>query len=238
MPEPRDTAGIDGALVEIGVVGDLRSDIAQALLLLGELRHLTRWDDQTLCRRLGCDPSRWMELGGDDADQQERLSNSLGFLTLVRDVVDYVDVTADRRQILIAACELSAGTGGPVSRRVTAIRAALEHRQDGLSAYDLLAIGEIGPAWRLAARHVGYGPASERALASERLTSAVAGLVTHIGRERMKVLADRNAAEILGPTVHRRMLEHVQACSTCALAAQDIALPSFVDFPKLGPLAA
>lgn len=209
----------------LGVLGDLRNDAAQAVLLLGELRGLTRWGDETLCAQLNCRLDRWTQAGGASGGDQAALNHSLLFLTLVRDAAQQVDLVADRREVVNAAVELCHDSGGPVVKRAPRMRAALEQTPTGdLKPFDLLALGEIGRAWRSAALNMELGPAYERAAAAMRLTGEVAAQTAHLSPERLMVLAGRNPKDLLGRNVSKRMAEHLLLCNKCSKLAESMDL--------------
>lgn len=217
----------EDALVEYGVLNNLRTDAAQALLLLGGLRLLTDWDDDTLCAQLGCHPEAWMGVGGTSVRDKGALDHSLGFLSLVSNVTQRVDLTTHRREVVNAAFEVCADAGGPVADRVPRIWAALEHRSDGeLKPLELLDLGEIGRAWRLVALNMQSGRAYERAVAAAGLTTSVARRAAHLSPERLTLLAERDADHFLGAGVAKRMREHlaVVGCARCGSVADAMGL--------------
>lgn len=218
MDDKSSSRTIDEAVTEAAIFGDLRREGAQALLLLGELRDLTRWDEHVICRRLGCEPERWANFDGqpDRRTSAEGLfAASILFLTLVRDAARLVDLASDRRRVLVGACQVSRSLGGPIEKRVDAIKNALEARSNGLSGWDLLSLGEVERAWRLAERSVDYGQGRQRSLEAEKWTETVADSVTHISPSRLAALSQRDAVVLLGSEVVRRMQQHVAMCRTC-----------------------
>jgi hypothetical protein len=218
----------DEVLAQWGAVNNLRHDAAQALLLLGEVRQLTGWPDELLCEQLDCDPARWVEVGGTPAKDPDALRHSLAFLALVRDVAQLVDLTSDCRGAVNGACELCADAGGPVADRVPRIRAALRRPgEDGYSAWDLLELGELGRAWRVAALNMDAGPVRERAQAAARLLAPISHLSAHLSADRLQLLAVRRD-ELLGVTVAARMRMHLRRCEKCRCFADQVA-PGLVD---------
>lgn len=207
-----------GALTELAVVLDLRSDAAQALMLIGELRGKTRWDERQLLARLSCDLESWQV----NSSTSDRLADSIEFLRLVLDLVKLVDVTDDRRAVLIGICELSAGIGGPLNERTPALETALGVSYNGLPARDLIAMGEIAEAMRQAALMLPEGAIHEQAVAADRLLGGMSELGGHISRDRLALLAEADAPSKLGVRVHGQMIEHVQDCSTCERLARAV----------------
>lgn len=217
----------DDLITEFGVVRDLREPAAQALLRLGELRLLTEWDDRTLCAQLGCDPNRWVEVGGTLEHDADAVANSLLFLTLASECAQLVDLTLHRREVVNDAFQLCHDAGGPVASHVPRVREALDRRADGeISPRDLLRLGEIARAWRSAALNMDGGPAHERALAAMRLAAPAAERVSHISPQRLALLSRPHAEELLGPTVTRAMRNHllVSPCAKCRRVAVELGL--------------
>ncbi|MFZ1153435.1 MAG: hypothetical protein WAN93_00880 [Solirubrobacteraceae bacterium] len=224
----------DDALAQAGVLLNLRSDAAQAVLLLGELRWLTKWDEETLCSQLGCDPSRWTDAGEGRSTGRDALKHSLNFLSLVRDVARLVDITEDRRAAVNGAFELCADADGPVLERVPRIRAALSLAPSGdLKPSELLSLGEVTRAWRLAALNIGSGPAYERAVAAARLTGPLTSRTGHLSAQRLRLLAEPEPAELLGGEVSARMLDHLRVCQKCARLFAEIFVDKTVREPLL-----
>jgi hypothetical protein len=225
MPESRRDRPADAALVTFGVLNDLQSDAAQAVLLLGELRGLTKWSDETLCAQLHCDLDEWTQAGGAQTKDEAALKHSLLFLTLVRDATQRVDLVADRRQVVNAAVELCHDAGGPVVERAPRMRDALEHAPAGdLTPFDLISLGEIGRAWRSAALHMSFGPAYERAAAAIELTAPVAAQTAHLTPERLLLLAGSKPKDLLGPNVSKHMAKHLLFCPKCKRLAESMDL--------------
>ena len=245
MPEPREQHPADGYLVSFGVLNDLRAPAAQAVLLLGELRGLTKWDDETLCAQLYCDVDRWTQaggtkLGGTNASHEDALKHSLLFLRLVRDVTRLLDRTDDRREVVNAAAELCHEAGGLVVERAPRMRAALERAPDSdLSPFDLLGLGEIGRAWRSAALNMEFGPAYDRAVAAMRIAGSVAEHTVHLSPERLELLAEPNAEDLLGVNVSSNMREHLVRCKKCQKLAESLGLDDLLRPSRLlRPVAA
>lgn len=228
MSEPVPPRPADDAFAEWAILNNLQDDAPQALLLMGELRNLTRWDDETLCRRLGCRATDWVTLGGGTGKTQASLRNSLAVLELTRDAVRVLELTRDRRRVLVAVVDLCAGAGGEVDQRADRVRAAFDVQYAGYSAWQMLELGEIDRASAYGALALEYGPAHERAVASARLTEPVSALTGHISAERLELLEGQQAAAALGDSVRRRMLDHLYLCTTCQRFAAEVA-PSLVD---------
>jgi hypothetical protein len=222
----------DDLLAGFAVVNDLRGPAAQALLRLGELRLLTRWDDQTLCAQLGCDLNRWIEIGGTPAakssrEPKEALARSLEFLDFVSELTQMVDLTIDRRVVVSSAFELCHNAGVPVDQRVARVREALERSGDGdLTPSELLSFGEVARAWRLAALNMGSGPAYDRAASAMRLAGPIAARTAHLSPERMALLEVPDVDAALGVNVRNRMLDHllVYRCAKCRRLAESLGL--------------
>jgi hypothetical protein len=241
MRESGEDRPADEFLLEEAVVRGLRSDAAQAILLLGELRCLTQWDDETLCAELGCDLKASAELDKQRRRTPDRMRHSIEFLELVRDAAQLVDLTEERREIVSMVYALCDGAGGAVSTRVKRGRAALEHTERGeLSAFDLLALGELGRASRVAALAIGSGPVHERVLASERLAGAIVARGAHISADRLRVLASPGAEDLLGGGVAKAMGEHLTTvgCRRCASLAASLGLRELLRLRELQTTAA
>jgi hypothetical protein len=236
----------EDAIVEYGVLKNLRSDAAQALLLLGEIRSLTNWDDDTLCARLGCRPETWMAVGGGRADtyadrEKSDLDHSLHFLKLIREVTARLDLTRHRREVVNAAFAVCADAGGVVPERVPRILAALDERPDGdLTPTELLDLGEIGKAWRQVALNMKSGPAYERAAASAKLTAPLHGHTAHLSPERLTLLAQPNAEHLLGSRVTANMQKHltVTPCAKCRSVVEAMGLTDLLRTDDLQRVAA
>lgn len=236
MTGERDDRPADAVIAELGVVRDLRAPAAQALLLLGELRLLTEWDDQTLCAQLGCSASRWVEVGGTPKNQAGAVLNSLHFLELASDMAKLADLTVHRREVVNEAFELCHDAGGPVADRVPRVRAALKRQAcGGLSPLDLLSLGEIASAWRSAALNMDQGPAHDRATAAMRLAEPAAKRAPHISPERLAQLGLPDADDVLGPTVARNMHQHLGTppCAKCGRAAERLGLGDMLSRGRL-----
>lgn len=236
----------EDVLVAYGVLKNLRSDAAQALLLLGEIRSLTGWDDDTLCAQLGCRPETWMAVGGEeeptakDKDKAD-LEHSLRFLKLIREVTARLDLTQHRREVVNAAVAACADAGGVVPERVPRILAALEERPNGdLTPSELLELGEIGKAWRQVALNMKSGRAYERAIATATLTTPLQPHVAHLSTERLALLAQPNAESILGSRVATNMRRHLNGtqCAKCRSVAEAMGLADLMRTDDLQRAAA
>lgn len=217
---------VDEFLVGFGVLHGLRAPAAQALVHFGELRLLTRWDDEILRAQLGCDPARW-EDGGSSKPKLEAIEHSLAFLRFASEVAQVVDLTCDRREVVKAAFELCHDAGGEVCTRVPRVEAALNSGADAtITPRDLLELGEIGRAWRAAALNLDGGPAHRRAQASSSLSAAVAASSPHVSAERMTLLAREDADDLLGAEVSKRILMHLREykCAKCLRVAESVGL--------------
>lgn len=240
MPEFSKDRAADEYLLEQGVVRGLRTDAAQAILLLGELRCLTQWDDETLCTQLGCNLEDSAELD-DEQRAPDRMRHSIEFLELVRDAAQRVDLLNERREVVNVVYSLCDGAGGSVDTRVERARAALERTERGeLGAFDLLALGEVGRASRVAALAIDSGPLHERALASEQLAGALLSRGAHISAERLRVLASPNAEDLLGSGVAKAMGDHLTTvgCSRCVRLAVSLGLDALLRPRELQSTAA
>jgi len=245
MADAREDHPAEDYLVSFGVLNDLRAPAAQAVLLLGELRGLTEWDDDTLCAQLYCDVDKWTQaggakVGGTNVSHEDALKHSLLFLRLVRDATRRLDRTNDCREVVNAAAELCHEAGGEVVERAPRMRAALEHTPAGdLSPFDLLDLGEIGRAWRSAALNMESGPAYDRAVAAARLAGGVAAHTVHLSAERLELLAESNAEDLLGTNVSKRMRKHLLNCTKCQKLAESLGLDDLLRPSKLlRPVAA
>ncbi|HEY2537406.1 MAG TPA: hypothetical protein VGI24_10545 [Solirubrobacteraceae bacterium] len=245
--DPSQPRPSEDAIVEYGVLRNLRSDAAQALLLLGELRSLTGWDDDTLCAQLGCHPETWMVVGGrantyKDKDKDKTdLDHSLRFLKLIREVTGRLDLTRHRREVVNAAFTACADAGGVVPERVPRILAALEERSDGdLTPSELLNLGEIGKAWRQVALNMRSGRAYERSTATAKLTAPLQSHTAHLSPERLTLLAQPNAEDLLGSRVAVSMRKHLSApgCAKCRRVAQEMGLTELLRTADLHQAAA
>jgi hypothetical protein len=229
IPERRPS---EDAIIEYSVLMNLRRAAPQALLLLGEIRSLTNWDDDTLCAQLGCHPEAWMSVGGsaraDDTSRETvNLDHSLRFLTLIRTVAARLDLTRHRREVVNAAFAVCADAGGVVPDRVPRIVAALEQRTDGdLTPNELLDLGEIGKAWRQVALNMKSGRAYERATATAMLTTSLRVHAAHLSPERLSLLAQPNAEHLLGSRIAPNMRKHltVTPCTKCRSVAEAMGL--------------
>jgi hypothetical protein len=241
-PQPRPS---EDAIVEYGVLKDLRSDAAQALLLLGELRSLTDWDDDTLCAQLGCHPETWMVVGGRTRTETDKdkadLDHSLRFLKLIKEVTARLDLTRHRREVVNVAFAACADAGGVVPERVPRILAALEERPDGdLTPAELLDLGEIGKAWRQVALNMKTGRAYERATATAKLTAPLQPHTAHLSPERLTLLAQPSAEDLLGSRVAASMRKHltVTPCAKCRSVAEAMGLTNLLRTADLQRAAA
>jgi hypothetical protein len=116
---------------------------------------------------------------------------------------------------------MTAGAGGGVEDRVARCRGACEVLVDGHTANELFELGEVQKAWRLATSelHVGAARSSGPSIASHDLAPHL-----HPRRLRWLFAAGDTPAEMLGPTVARRMRAHLGQCERCATAAEQLGL--------------
>ena len=186
-------------------------------ILLGELRSLTKWPLPLLCEHLGCAP----EEGSEDVPDDRLMAHSVAYLRWVTELCNLVDRPEDRHDILFGAFEMTAGAGGGVEDRVARCRGACEVSADGHTANELFELGEVQKAWRLATAelHVGGGRSSGPSIASHDLDPHL-----HPRRLRWLFAAGDTPAEMLGPTVARRMRAHLGRCERCATAVKQLGL--------------
>ena len=191
------------------------------LMLLGGLRQLTDWDEDVLCRHLGC---RGIQI------DPERAAHSVAYLTWVTDLCRLVDPSRElvrsRREVVVGAFELCDGAGGPLPERVGRCREAMQQPVgDDFSALVLLELGEISEAWRQAARALPDGLARA---AQDRFDLRSPQLRTaHLHPRRLELLLTGDAQEIqlhIGATVALRMHTHLSDCSRCQALADELDL--------------
>jgi hypothetical protein len=220
-----DSPGFD--LVDAGIALELESETAQAFMLLGELRGLTRWTEEVLLRRVGCDPkrraaaTRGLREPRNEAETQEAMKHSLDYLGWLVQLASVVDLSEDRQRVVIAAYELCDGAGGPVADRVARCRDAFERPVDGwLGAWKLLQLGEVASAFQTAKRQLDAGPGRQDAERVARLTQPVAHLRQHIDPARLALLRGPDPERKLGVNVAAAMRLHCDRCTSCrSLAA-------------------
>jgi len=201
-----------------GLIDDLEKAANQVYMLVGELRSLTQWDERLLLKHLGCEPAAPRP---SEADPEQLMNHSLAYLTWVRDLCVLVDRPVDRHDILHAAYELCAAAGGSLDDRVKrCVDACNATGQDGLSAHELVGLGELAKARSQGMAGLDGGP---RALTS------------HLHPRRLQWLfAGHSALEReIGVNVGRRMLEHLQGCERCNAVAHELKLAD----PQLPPAA-
>lgn len=188
------------------------------LMLLGGLRQLTGWDEDTLCRQLGC-PGPTL---GDEGSA--RMAHSLAYLGWVTELCGHVDPSREqvrsRREVVVGALELSDGAGGPVLERVDRCRDAMQQPVGGdLSAVSLLRLGEVPAAFQQAARALPDGPTRA---AQDRFDAQTPWLrVGHLHLRRLELLLTGGSQAIqqhIGAIVALRMHDHLRACTRCQTA--------------------
>lgn len=187
------------------------------------LRSHTGWtDDQTL-DGLGCNTRNEDELSN---LSQEHLTNCLGYMLWVEDLLTPYDLALDKRIIVRSAARffvladkdlVLAETIMPSPKRKTAAR---HEREDGeLPPSEYLALGETAQAWRIAARQL-EGPAGERARRLREENPFADEQAPHLSPKRLGMLAGPDPEELLGPRVAARMREHIGLCRVCETAAR------------------
>lgn len=219
-------------LISEALLDGLESEAGEAVLLIGELRAATGWDYKVLLRHLGCAPEKrippTVEVPG-----AERMSHSLAFLKWVVAMTRQVDRTEDTRDIVLGAYELCHGSALPVADRVARCENSMSALCDGVSANDLIELGEIVPAFRTAALALGRGPVHDRAvrlgtmtagLEDLRLTGEPGAPSVHLHPRRLRWLNadDTERAEHLGLRVALRMSKHLELCTRCAAFAAQL----------------
>lgn len=212
-------------LIHTALLDGLESETAQAYLLLGGLRELTKWDEQTLVKQLGCHRATKRSAAA-------TMKHSVDFLGWVVALCNFVDREVDRRDIVFGAVQLSSAIGGPLEDRVKACTDATNAVVDGeLSARELLKLGEIPKAWRQAALAVEAGPLRESAERVHALTKPLEEVVgSHINPRRLRWLLEETPereamrTEKLGATVALEMDLHLENCTKCAQVAAELGL--------------
>ena len=206
------------------LLDELEPESVAVLLLLGELRSLTKWDERTLVEQLGC--------GRNSASRSkysaaELIQHSVAFLEWIVELCNLVDREVDRRDIVHGAYELCASVGGTLADRVATCRAAMDSPSvEQLSGRELVKLGELAQAWRQAALATECGPARERAETLHTLAAPLTEVVSHLHPRRLRALfADTETRmERLGSDVALRMDEHLRDCTKCASVAAELGL--------------
>ena len=205
------------------LLGDLESETAEIYMLLGELRSLTRWSLDVLCQHLGCDATRRPS----DVTAEQLTRHSVAYLSWVTELCNLVDRPVDRHDILFGAYELVAGAGGRLDDKVPRCARACEVAVAGQpSARQLIKIGEISSAWIAGAMALDTGPARERADRLSGMRAPLADLTSHLHPRRLALLFSGPVTrdEELGPTVARRMREHLVDCKRCENVVRELGL--------------
>ncbi len=191
-------------------------------LLLGGLRQLTDWDEDVLCRHLGCT--------GIDFEPV-RASHSQAYLTWVTELCRLVDpsrkLVRSRREVVVGAFELCDGCGVPVPERVAVCRVAVAQPMgNSYSALTLLELGEVAEAFRQAARALSADSTARQAQdLLDRNTPALRR--SHLHPRRLEILYSSGSEDVqshIGATVAYRMDAHVRECSLCDGLVRELGL--------------
>lgn len=186
------------------------------------LRSHTGWtDDQTL-DGLGCDTRSKDKLS---KLTKEHLTNCLGYMLWVEDLLTPYDLAIDKRIIVRGAARFFVLVGKdldraeaimPSPKKKATARPETEGSEFPPSEY--LALGEIARAWRSAARQL-EGQAGDRARHLHDENPFIDERTPHLSPKRLEMLARADADELLGPRVAARMREHIALCRICEAAA-------------------
>jgi hypothetical protein len=208
------------------LITDLDKTANRIYMLVGELRALTGWDELGLLKHLGCDATLPLPPSTDT----ERLRNhSVAYLTWVRDLCYLVDRSVDRHDMLHGAYELCNAAGGSKHDRVERCMNACDAPgREGLSANELMRLGEVAKGWLQATVALDGGAGQQRAERVMELTAPRMQITSHLHPRRLKWLlakpADRERE--LGMNVSRRMQEHVDGCPRCEAVVRELDLSS------------
>ncbi len=197
--------------------GDLFDD---AFLLFGGLRHASGWPIEVLLDELGCHRRTRDELRG---LQPPDLRHCVAVLTWLDDLAGRTpDVAATRDGLREASriygkLMLEIGERDSLSACQAALGARLSKRAgEDVTALDLIAIGEIGPAFQFAAVHL---PGSIGDLARELAPAALdEEALVHIRPPVMKALlhGQRHPEDqLLSGERTRRLTNHKDGCPAC-----------------------
>ena len=165
------------------------------------LRSQTGWSDDQVLEGLGCDTKTERELA---SLTKEHLTQCLGYMLWVENMIAALDLPYEKRQILREAARFFVAAGRDMDR----IQAIMD--RGGFSPNDYLSLGEIKTGWELAFARLEGGNGNDRIREGGRDTEG-----SHLSPRRLQLLAKPDADQVLGPRVARRMREHLAACGSC-----------------------
>lgn len=213
------------------LITELDKSANRIYMLVGELRALTGWGELLLLKQLGCDAA----LPSLPQTDTERLRNhSIAYLSWVRDFCYLVDRPVDRHDILHGAYQLCNAAGGSKHDRVKRCVDACEVTgREGMSARQLMALGEVAKGWLQATAALDGGAGQQRAERVIELTAPRTYKTPHLHPRRLKwLLASPSDVEReIGMNVGRRMQEHVDGCPRCEAVVHDLDLAKPVARP-------
>jgi hypothetical protein len=166
----------------------------------------TGWAPMRLLEQVGCSTKTESDLEQLDAT---RLARCLEYLKWVESLLPDLDVEYDKRLTVSGAARFF-DFGG---RDLAACKQAMAG--GGFSPMEYLRLGEVAEAWRVARQQL-PGEAGDQARArDERNPFTEAEEAPHLRAERIALLDEGDASELLGSRVAERIWSHLQVCPLC-----------------------
>lgn len=208
------------------LITDLDKSANQIYMLVGELRALTGWGEFLLLRHLGCDATLPLP---PRTDAEGLRNHSVAYLTWVRELCYLVDRPVDRHDILHGAYQLCNAAGGSKHDRVKrCVDACDVPGREGLTARELIQLGEVAKGWLQATAALDGGAGQRRAKRVLELTAPRTQITPHLHPRRLKwLLAEPSDLQReIGMNVGQRMHDHVRECPRCEAVVRELDLPS------------
>jgi hypothetical protein len=200
-----------------------RADLfASAFSCLVRLCAHTGWNGDETLESLGCDTKTEDELSD---LTKERLTNCVGYMRWVEELLNPHDLDLDKRIIVRGAARFFVLADRHLPR-VEAIVPSTKNKANmhqgldeggELPPSEYLALGEIARAWKSAARQL-EGRPGERARYLHAENPFADERTPHLSPKRLEMLVAADADGLLGPRVAARMREHVALCRVCEAA--------------------
>lgn len=191
------------------------------------LAELAEWDPDLFLRTIAGLPERSGKDGSSETlpdpptepPDFEALERAREYLALVEEMMEPVELTFDRRQVIQMAPELLHLADVYRFINVETLRTAMHvvepsYEGDGLNAWDYLRLGELGGA-RKAVKSVFQG------ISLEVTNPFFSGPMNHISQTRMESLYGERI-DTIGKATAERMRAHIADCTGCGKSWQHL----------------